>query len=151
MMERQPIPGIVVNQSETDYRHFYCTIEGPAGSPFEGGEFPIEIFCPQDYPIGIPKCLIRCKIYHPNFNNVGQICLSILKPKVDPKTGKVNDSPWTPALRLSKVLLSLQVLLSEPNLDDPLDETINDHWKSDLEGAKEKAREWTRLYAAPQE
>jgi ubiquitin-conjugating enzyme E2 N len=38
-------------------------------------------------------------------------------------------------------------LLSAPNLDDPLDEEVAAHWRSDIEGAKKVAREWTLKYA----
>ena len=103
MMARQPIEGIRVTQSEADYRHFFVQIDGPAGTPFEGGVFPIEVYCPQDYPTVPPKCLFRCKIYHPNINANGQICLSILKPKTAEMSEEKKREAWTPALRISKV------------------------------------------------
>ncbi len=79
-----------------------------------------------------PKCLFRTKIFHPNIDKVGRICLNILKEK-----------EWSPALRIKSVLISIQALLSAPNLDDPLDEEIADFWKKDPEAAIKKAREWT--------
>jgi len=45
------------------------------------------------------------------------------------------------------VLLSIQALMSLPNLDDPLDQIIADHWKADQEGAIAKAKEWTLQHA----
>ena len=150
MMERQPIPGIRVEVSENDYRHFKCVIEGPEDTPFEGGEFPLEVFCPDDYPIKPPKCLFRCKIYHPNVNSNGQICLSILKTK-DQMKEEEQKYAWTPALKISKVLLSIQALVASPNFEDPLDEAINEHWKTDREGAEAQAREWTTQFAPPDE
>jgi len=82
-----------------------------------------------------PKVLFRTKIYHPNIDKLGRICLDILKDK------------WSPALQIRSVLLSIQALLSAPNLDDPLDQEIADFWKKDPEAAVKKAREWTLLYA----
>jgi len=37
--------------------------------------------------------------------------------------------------------------MSLPNLDDPLDQEIADHWKENQEAAITKAKEWTLQYA----
>ena len=63
-----------------------------------------------------PKVRFLTKIYHPNVDKVGRICLDILKDK------------WSPALQIRTVLLSLQALLSSPNPDDPLDNGVADMW-----------------------
>ncbi|GFZ07551.1 ubiquitin-conjugating enzyme 36 [Actinidia rufa] len=76
------------------------------------------------------------KIYHPNIDKLGRICLDILKDK------------WSPALQIRTVLLSIQALLSAPNPDDPLSENIAKHWKTNEAEAVETAKEWTRLYAS---
>ena len=78
-------------------------MDGPPGTPFEGGVFPLEVYCPQEYPTVPPKCLFRCKIYHPNINANGQICLSILKPKTNDMTEEKKREAWTPALKIQKV------------------------------------------------
>uniref|UniRef100_A0A8N4I9M1 Ubiquitin-conjugating enzyme E2 36 n=1 Tax=Elaeis guineensis var. tenera TaxID=51953 RepID=A0A8N4I9M1_ELAGV len=75
------------------------------------------------------------KIYHPNIDKLGRICLDILKDK------------WSPALQIRTVLLSIQALLSAPNPDDPLSDNIAKHWKANEAEAVEKAKDWTRLYA----
>ena len=68
---------------------------------------------------------------------MGRICLDILKDK------------WSPALQISKVLLSIQALLSSPNPDDPLDNNIADAWKANESEAIAEAKRWTLQYANP--
>jgi ubiquitin-conjugating enzyme E2 N len=75
------------------------------------------------------------KIYHPNIDRLGRICLDILKDK------------WSPALQVRTVLLSVQALLSAPNPDDPLDEGVARQWREDEAGAVATAREWARAHA----
>ena len=54
-------------------------IVGPSDSPFEGGVFSLNVVFPLDYPFKPPKINFTTKIYHPNVNANGSICLDILK------------------------------------------------------------------------
>jgi len=108
---------------------------GPAGSAYEGGIFKLELFLTASYPMDPPKVRFLTKIYHPNIDKLGRICLDILKDK------------WSPALQIRTVLLSIQALLSAPNPDDPLANDVAEHWKRDEVGANDEARKWTRQYA----
>ena len=80
--------------------------------------------------------MFRTKIYHPNIDKLGRICLNILKEK-----------EWSPALLIDRVLISIMVLMSAPNIDDPLDEEICRVFKQDPEQAMQTARQWTKMYA----
>jgi len=91
-----------------DMFHWQATIMGPNDSPYQGGVFFLTIHFPTDYPFKPPKVAFTTRIYHPNINSNGSICLDILR------------SQWSPALTISKVLLSICSLLCDPNPDDPL-------------------------------
>jgi ubiquitin-conjugating enzyme E2 D len=122
---------------DKDIRHWKAMIIGPTGTPYEGGVFYLDVVFPEDYPFKPPDMKFITKIYHPNVSDYsGRICLDILKTK------------WSPALTLSKTLLSLCSLLSEPNPDDPLVGTIAKQYKEDYKGFCETARSWTRKYAS---
>jgi ubiquitin-conjugating enzyme E2 D/E len=110
-------------------------IIGPKDTPYEGGVFNLKIHIPSDYPFKPPACVFTTKIYHPNINSSGQICLDILK------------SQWAPSLTISKVLLSILALMDCPNPDDPLVSEIANLYKSNKKEYDRVAREWTINYA----
>ncbi|CAL1699306.1 unnamed protein product [Somion occarium] len=135
-----------------------ATIMGPGDSPYAGGVFFLSITFPTDYPFKPPKVSFTTKIYHPNINANGSICLDILRDQ------------WSPALTISKgtsakllfltyvpdysrdlpiriVLLSICSMLTDPNPDDPLVPDIAHLYKTDRTRYEATAREWTRKYA----
>jgi ubiquitin-conjugating enzyme E2 D/E len=113
-----------------------ATLMGPNDSAYEGGVFSLNIKFPPDYPFSSPKVYFNTKIYHPNINSKGQICLDILKDR------------WSPALTISKVLLSICSLLTDPNPDDPLVVTIANTYRKNPKEFDKIARYWTRKYAS---
>ncbi|EFC48069.1 predicted protein [Naegleria gruberi] len=131
----EPITGITATPTEENMRYFSVSIEGPPQTPYEGGIFKLELFLPDDYPMAPPKVRFLTKIYHPNIDKLGRICLDILKDK------------WSPALQIRTLLLSIQALLSAPNPDDPLANDVAEEWKKDQNTALNTAKEWTIRYA----
>lgn len=135
-LQQDPIVGIYAEPQKDNPRHFGVMIAGPKDSPYEGGLFKLQLYLPEEYPMVPPKVLFMSKIYHPNIDFLGKICLDILKTN------------WSPALQIRSVLLSIQLLLSEPNTADPLNEQVNAHWLKDKSDAQKTAREWTLKYAS---
>ncbi|XP_061374397.1 ubiquitin-conjugating enzyme E2-17 kDa-like [Gastrolobium bilobum] len=118
-----------------DMSHWQATIMGPTDSPFAGGVFLLSIHFPGDYPFRPPKVSFRTKVFHPNISINGTICLDILKDN------------WSPALTVSKVLLSICSLLTDPNIDDPIMPEIAHMYKYDRAKYDSTAQEWTQKYA----
>jgi ubiquitin-conjugating enzyme E2 D/E len=118
-----------------DLFHWQATIMGPEESPYTGGVFFLDIHFPADYPFKPPKVSFTTRIYHCNINSNGGICLDILKDQ------------WSPALTISKVLLSVCSLLTDPNPEDPLVPEIAQLLKNNVTQHNATAREWTAKYA----
>mmetsp|Transcript_1975 Transcript_1975/g.2348 ORF Transcript_1975/g.2348 Transcript_1975/m.2348 type:complete len:160 (-) Transcript_1975:419-898(-) len=136
-LQSEPVAGIKCIPYTDNLRHFNVILSGPSETPYENGVFSLELFLPSEYPMAPPKVRFLTKIYHPNIDKLGRICLDILKDK------------WSPALQIRTVLLSVQALLSTPEPDDPLDTAIAEHWKRNKAEAEDTARSWTKTFAVP--
>ncbi|XP_002129421.1 ubiquitin-conjugating enzyme E2-17 kDa [Ciona intestinalis] len=134
-LNREPSSQYTAGPVGDDLFHWQASIMGPDTSPFQGGVFFLNVHFPTDYPFKPPKISFTTKIYHPNINGNGSICLDILR------------SQWSPALTLSKVLLSISSLLCDPNPDDPLVPDIARMYKTDIKKYKQIATEWTQKHA----
>lgn len=123
----------LVNDSYTELKG---EIAGPPDTPYEGGNFVLEIKVPETYPFNPPKVRFMTKIWHPNISSVtGAICLDILKDQ------------WAAAMTLRTVLLSLQALMSAAEPDDPQDAVVAKQFKENSEMFQLTAKHWTNVYA----
>ena len=121
--------------SMDDLRHWKCTLDGPKGSPYEGGRFHLTMDFPEKYPYKAPKVRFETRIYHPNIGSTGSICMDILR------------SAWSPAFTIDKVMLSIHALLQNPNPDSAYDGKMAYEYINDRATYNENAREWTRKFA----
>ena len=137
-LKKKPIEGITAGLiDENDLTKWKGRVEGPKGTPFEGGYFHFKINIPENYPFEPPEVKMITKVYHPNINSqTGNICVNILKK-----------DKWTSTNSIQLVLLSLQGLLTKPNPDSPLVGEINEVYLEDIDKYNETVREWVKLYA----
>ncbi|XP_078146457.1 ubiquitin-conjugating enzyme E2 E1 isoform X1 [Centroberyx gerrardi] len=130
-----PPPNCSAGPKGDNIYEWRSTILGPPGSVYEGGVFFLDIAFTPDYPFKPPKVTFRTRIYHCNINSQGVICLDILKDN------------WSPALTISKVLLSICSLLTDCNPADPLVGSIATQYTTNRPEHDRIAKQWTKRYA----
>tara|TARA_A100001011_G_C14025167_1_gene721155 strand:+ start:103 stop:552 length:450 start_codon:yes stop_codon:yes gene_type:complete len=135
-IQKDPPSNCSAGPVNDDIYEWQATIMGPNDSPYKGGIFYLKINFPKDYPFKPPRCNFLTKIFHPNVNSSGGICLDILKEH------------WSPALTVSKLLLSICSLMDDPNPDDPLVPEIAYMYKNNRDKYNARATEWTIAYAS---
>jgi ubiquitin-conjugating enzyme E2 D len=123
------------NPINDDLFHWEGSIIGPPDSLYEGGFFKLDIIFQNNYPFQAPIVTFRTKVYHPNISSTGSICLDILKGE------------WSPALNITRVLLSISSLLTDPNPNDPLSAEPATLYRTDRDKYNKTVREWVRRYA----
>lgn len=128
---KTPPDGVTAGPKNGNLYEWIATLVGPAGTPYEGGVFKLKICFPPEYPFKAPKITFTTPIYHCNISAKGDICLDILKDN------------WSPALTISKVLLSISSLLNDPNPNDPLEADIATLYRSNRVTHDKLAREHT--------
>jgi ubiquitin-conjugating enzyme E2 M len=79
-----------------DILNFKLTIDPDEGM-YKGGRFNFDFKINQNFPHDPPKVKCTQKIYHPNIDLEGNVCLNILR------------EDWKPVLNLNAVVVGLQV------------------------------------------
>ncbi|KAL7922217.1 ubiquitin-conjugating enzyme/RWD-like protein [Trichoderma austrokoningii] len=109
---------------------------GPGDTPYAGGKYFIKITLDQQYPFKPPVMQFGTKIWHPNVSSqTGAICLDILKTN------------WSPVQTIKTALLSIRMLLENPNPSDPQDAEVANMLLSQPEQFVEMAHDWAMRYA----
>ncbi|EEP81239.1 NEDD8-conjugating enzyme Ubc12 [Uncinocarpus reesii 1704] len=110
-----------------DILHFILTVEPDEGM-YKAGTFTFNFTINQNFPHDPPKVKCNQKIYHPNIDLEGNVCLNILR------------EDWKPVLNLNAVIVGLQFLFLEPNASDPLNKEAAEDLRLNREQFKRNVR-----------
>eukprot|EP01134_Creolimax_fragrantissima_P007266 CFRG7266T1 len=108
----------------------------PTVEPFNKGAFKFTVTFPPSYPFKPPTIQFLTKIYHPNIDEEGSVCLGILK-----------SDNWKPATQVAQVLSAIGNLIDEPNPSDPINNEAAKLYVEDTGAFKKKAAEWVKTHA----
>ncbi|ETI24526.1 hypothetical protein G647_03895 [Cladophialophora carrionii CBS 160.54] len=131
--------------NEDDLFVWEALIQGPEGTPFEGGIFPAELKFPKDYPLNPPKMKFLGEIWHPNVYTNGEVCISILHPPGDdPNHYESASERWSPIQSVEKILISVMSMLAEPNDESPANVEAAKMWRERRPEFEKKVRQGVR-------
>lgn len=134
-LRSDPPEGIQASPLDKMSLHWQASIRGPAGSPYEGGTFFLYIQIPHSYPLCPPIVRFITKIFHPNVSRHGDIGIDSIQHN------------WSLALTISKVLISIQSLLTDPYTKVCMEPEIGRLYDSDKKLFECVAKFWTWNYA----
>ncbi|KAK9710751.1 Ubiquitin-conjugating enzyme [Popillia japonica] len=137
--EKKPPKGIWFSPKEDKLNIFEASLIGPENSPYSDGLFKLEILIPDNYPFLPPSIKFLTKVYHPNIDDNGRICLDLIKM---PPAGN-----WKPTIGIEGLLIAIQMLLQNPNPNDPLMADIAEEFVNDKKEFERKAKLWCDKYA----
>ncbi|KAF7647615.1 hypothetical protein LDENG_00169710 [Lucifuga dentata] len=108
----------------------------PENAPYDKGAFRIEIIFPSEYPFKPPKITFKTKIYHPNIDEKGQVCLPM-----------ISTENWKPTTKTNQVIQALVALVNTPQLEHPLRAELAEEYTKDLKKFLKNAEEFTKKYS----
>jgi ubiquitin-conjugating enzyme E2 C len=122
-----------IKMNSDDVFDWKAKIYGPENSLYEGYEFEVSIKLSVNYPNTPPTVRFISPIKHLNINESGNVCMDILKGK------------WTSSHNIVSILLSLIILLKEPNSDSPYNSQLIKLYSSDKNKYVEYIKESNKL------
>lgn len=131
-----------VHFDDASILHIFTLTIVPDEGYWQGGKFKFTVNVPDDYNIAPPQVRCHTKIWHPNINEEGEVCLSILRQTSLDMMG------WAPTRKLKDVVWGLNSLFSDLlNFDDPLNVEAAEHYERDKMGFIHKVKDYVTRYA----
>jgi len=131
----EAMEGVQMVLNEEDMTDVQAIVEGPPGTPYQGGYFRVKLALSKDYPASPPKGFFITKIFHPNVGPQGEICVNTLK------------KDWKPDLGIRHILLTIKCLLIVPNPESALNEEAGKLLLEQYDTYCTRAKLYTEIHA----
>lgn len=115
-----------------------AVLNGPIGTPYEGGYYKLKITFEKNFPKSKPNIKFITKIYHCNISDNGSICLNLIK--------HWNPEKWNPEKTMDEILKSIYQMLAIQNPEDSYYERGKEY-KENRKVFDMKAREYRDSFA----
>ena len=122
------VPQAKLIRNKNNIMDFDIEYTPDASSFWYGGKYLFSFHFPDDYPISGPKVMCKTKIYHPNIDYDGNVCLNMLK------------DDWTPAYTVVSCAAGVYYLFVEPNPNDPLNHEVAKIMRENKDQFKENVK-----------
>jgi len=145
-LKKNPVEGFSAGLANDDDIYIWdVLIVGPPDTLYEGGFFKAQLTFPKDYPLRPPKMRFITKIWHPNIDKNGNVCVSILHEPGDDRYGYEKASErWLPVHTVETILISVISMLADPNDESPANVDAAKEWREDFATFKKKVAKCVR-------
>jgi len=113
-LDLSAVPGVEISHPDKRNQKIFDVNVVPQDGLWKGAKFKFVVKTPNGYPHDAPTVTCDTRVYHPNIDLQGKVCLNILRAE------------WNPCLGIQHVLMGLMTLFLEPNADDPLNKEAAD-------------------------
>lgn len=128
--------------SNPNLLHEFTMVVTPDEGYWRGGKFVFSISVPEEYNMAPPKVKCLTKLWHPNINENGDICLSLLRQN------SIDGLGWAPTRKLKDVIWGVNSLFTDLlNFDDPLNIEAAEMYQKNKEQFRERVRDYVYQYA----
>ncbi|XP_062135194.1 ubiquitin-conjugating enzyme E2-18 kDa [Drosophila sulfurigaster albostrigata] len=136
MMGYKELKQVQLLEAEKDNIFKWFALLMPNTPPYDKGAFKLEVDFPKEYPFRPPRLHINTKIYHPNVNERGQVCLPILETE-----------HWIPTSRMDTIFNVLLATINDPQPENPYSMDIASQFQNDPKKFYSTAEAWVARYS----
>lgn len=136
MVDYKELPTVALVQPEKDNIFKWSALLLPSTPPYDKGAYNLEIDFPLLYPFVPPLLHITTKVFHPNVNERGQLCIPILEPE-----------NWKPTSRMCTVFNVVMATFNDPVPENAFNDNISMMYMWNRKQYDKVAEAWVMRYA----